>query len=68
MDFQYTENRRSIIRSMRAYEFETLINKVYDAASGALHGIISFINNHIELITVDKSEKLFIPFCLLASE
>lgn len=68
MDFQYTENRQSVICSMRSYEFDTLINKVYDTASGVLLGVCSFINNHIELITVDKSKKLFIPFCLLGME
>lgn len=68
MDFQYTENRQSVICSMRTYEFDTLINKVYDIASGVLLGICSFINNHMELITVDKNQKLFIPFCLLGME
>lgn len=68
MDFQYTENRMSVISSMHTYEFDTLINKVYDTASGVLLGICSFIDNHIGLITVDKSEKLFVPFCLLGME
>jgi hypothetical protein len=68
MDFQYTENRQSVICTMNTYEFDTLINKVYDTASGVLLGICSFINNHMALITVDKSQKLFIPFCLLAME
>ncbi len=68
MDFQYTKNRMPDICSMNTYEFDTLINKVYDTASGVLLGICSFINNHIELITVDKSKKLFIPFCLLGME
>jgi len=68
IDFQYTENRQPVICSMRTYEFDTLINKVYDSASGVLLGICSFINSHIELITVDKSQKLFVPFSLLGME
>lgn len=68
IDFQYTENRMPVISSMHTYEFDTIINKVYDTASGVLLGICSFINNHIELITVDKSETLFVPFCLLGME
>lgn len=68
IDFQYTENRQSVICSMRTYEFDKLINKVYDTASGVLLGICSFINNHIDLITVDKSQKLFIPFSFLGLE
>jgi hypothetical protein len=68
MDFQYTENRMSVISSMHTYEFDTLINKVYDTASAVLLGICSNINNHIGLITVDKSEKLFVQFCLLGME
>lgn len=68
IDFQYTENRQSVICSMKTYEFDNLINEVYDTASGVLLGICSLINNHIELITVDRSKNLFIPFCLLGME
>lgn len=68
MNFQYTESRQSVICKMSTYEFDELINKVYDTASGVLLGICSFINNHSAIVTVDKSQKLFIPFSLLGME
>lgn len=68
MDFQYTENKQLAICSKNTYEFDTLIDKVYDTASGVLLGLCSFINNHIEIINVDRSQKQFIPFCLLGME
>lgn len=68
IDFQYIENRQSIVCSMKTYEFDALINKVYDISSAVLLGISTFINEHIDLISVDKNEKLYVPFCLLSLE
>ncbi|MDD4760863.1 MAG: SEC-C metal-binding domain-containing protein [Bacteroidaceae bacterium] len=68
IEFHYTEDRRAVLCSMKAYEFDNLIEQVYDTASGTLLGICSFLNKHIDLIVVNKNEKLFVPFCLLGME
>lgn len=68
IDFQYTEKGKSVITSKRSFEFDTLINKVYDVASGVLLGLSIYFNENFELISLKKNEKLFIQFSLMAME
>ena len=64
IDFHYTENRRSVSCSLMDYEFEQLINKVYDMASAIVLGITVFLNNNWNVIRVNGSEKSFVAFSL----
>lgn len=68
IEFLYTEKNQQVSNSLKAYELDDLINKVYDIASSVLLGICSFINNHIDIITINKSESSFISFSLLGLE
>lgn len=68
IEFSYQENKKTKILSIKAYDFDTLISKAYDTASGVLLGICNFINDHIDLIKVDKKEKRFLSFCLFQME
>ena len=68
IDFQYTEKGKSVVTSKRTYELDTIINKVYDIASGVLLGICIFFNENFELISLKKNEKLFIQFSLMGME
>jgi hypothetical protein len=68
VEFQYVKNRETHVLHMPIYEFDELIDKTFDAASGILLGITTFFNNHISLFDVNLHEKLFIPFSLLALE
>ena len=43
IDFHYTEGRRSVSCSLNVYEFDKLINDVYDTASAIVLGIAFFI-------------------------
>lgn len=68
LEFQYVKNRESQILQMSIYEFDDLIDQVFDVASAVLLGLVTFFNNHKGLFKVNLKEKLFIPFSLLALE
>lgn len=68
IEFLYTEKHQQVSKSLNIYELDNLINKVYDIASGVLLGICNFINNHIDIMNVNKSESSSISFSLLALE
>lgn len=66
--FHYTENKRSVSSTFTAYEFDQLINDVYDTASAIILGITVFLNLNWKTVTVDRSSKTFVAFCLLGME
>lgn len=68
MEFQYTKRREYQVVQMPLYEFDSLIDKVCDVASGLLLGIVTFFNNHKNIYKINLEEKLFAPFSLLALE
>jgi hypothetical protein len=64
IDFLFTANRQAAIETLKTYEFDELINEVYDTASGVLLGIAHFLNNHSQSVSVDRTETTFISFSL----
>ncbi|WP_246234519.1 YecA family protein [Bacillus aquiflavi] len=68
IEFQYVKNRKTQILHMPIYEFDELIDKSFAAAGAIILGLATFFNNHKNLFEVNLSEKLFIPFSLLALE
>lgn len=68
IEFQYVKDQRTQILQMLVYEFDELIDSVFDAAGAIILGLATFFNNYKNLFEVDLSEKLFIPFSLLALE
>lgn len=68
IDFHYNENHHSVSSSLHSYEFDSLIENVYDAASAIILGISFFLNNHWKNVSVDMSKKSYISFCLNSME
>lgn len=68
IDFHYTEGRRSVSCSLNVYEFDKLINDVYDTASAIVLGIAVFLNNNWDILHIHISEKNFVAFSLLGME
>lgn len=66
--FYYYENNQSRMIEMRLYEFDQIIDNLYDMVSGLLMGIALFINQHISVLNIDETKKGYIPFTLLAME
>ena len=66
--FHYTENKRSVSSTFTTYEFDQLINDVYDTASAIILGITVFLNSNWKTVTVDRSSKTFVAFSLLGME
>ncbi len=65
IDFHYTRGNRPYTLTLRLYEFDKIIDRVYDTASAVLLGICSFINKYFDLSVVNRSDKLSVPFHLL---
>lgn len=68
IDFHYIENRRSVSNTLTTYEFDRLINNVYDTASAIVLGIATFLNVNWSIVTVDTTDKTFAAFSLLSME
>lgn len=66
--FHYEEKRTSRTLTMKMYEFDKMLDDIYDMASGVLLALSSFFNNHISLLNIDKSKKEYIAFSLHALE
>lgn len=64
IDFHYNENHHSVSSSLNYYEFDNLIERVYDAASAIILGVTSFLNNHWANVSIDMSKKAYVPFCM----
>lgn len=66
IDFHYMKNHNSVSRTLQVYEFDRLIEQVYDTASAVLLSIGVFLNNHWDLVSIDLSLKSFISFALFS--
>lgn len=68
IDFLFNVKGQPTVETLHTYEIDALINKVFDAASAVLLGITNFLNDYLELITVERNEKTFISFSLFGME
>lgn len=68
IEFIYNENKKLVVLPLKVYEFDELINKVYDTASGVLLGLAHFLNNHSKCISVNRTQKSYLAFYLLSME
>lgn len=66
--FHYTENRKNASCTITAYEFDDIINDVYDTASAIVLGISVFLNSNWKMVDIDRSSKTFAAFSLLGME
>lgn len=66
--FHYEERNTSRTLAMKMYEFDKVLDNIYDMVSGVLLALSSFFNNHINLLNIDTSKKDFITFSLHALE
>lgn len=66
--FYYTENKKSRSMEMLISKFDDEIDSMYDMVSGVLLALSIFLNNHIEILQVNRQEKTYISFALFALE
>lgn len=66
--FRYNSKGKSEQIDLSTYEFDELINNVYDSSSAIILGITHFLNDHIELISIDKHCNSYIAFEMFALE
>ena len=68
IEFHFTKQRKVSVKNLTVFEFEDLIDKAYNTASGLLLAICQYINNHVDCINVDRSEANYVSFNLLCRE
>lgn len=68
IEFIYNEKNQSVVQQLSVSDFDELINKVYDVASGVLLGITHFFNNNFDKIVIDRTSKTYLSFYLHAME
>ena len=66
IEFHYMENSKSLSKELTVYEFDDLINRMYDITSAALLSVCLFLNEHWGKISVNMSQKTFVSFALLS--
>ena len=66
IEFHYMENSKSLSKELTVYEFDDLINKMYDITSAVLLSVCLFLNEHWDKISVNMSQKTFVSFALLS--
>ncbi len=66
--FYYTEQHIQRCQEMLLYEFDQLIDKVYDCVSAILLALVTFMNHHLSLLRYDKSKSEYVPFSILAMQ
>jgi len=67
IEFQYVDKNKGIaVVHKPLYEFDELLDKLFDTSSAILLALITFFNNHKSLIDIDYNQKQFVPFSLLA--
>ena len=64
--FYYTEQHVQQSKEMHLYEFDQLIDKVYDSVGAILLSLASFMNHHLSLLRYDKSKPEYVPFSVLS--
>lgn len=68
LEFHYMENRHSISCTVQAYEFDSLIEKVFDTASAVILAISMFLNNHWNIVQIDRVERSYVALALFSME
>lgn len=68
IEFHYTKQNKVCVKKLSVFDFERLIDNIYDIASGILLAICQFINNHIENICIDRKEASYVSFNLMCME
>ena len=68
IEFNYTKGGKVLSKELLDYEFDKLIDNVFDTASGLLLALCQFINNNINLINIDKYENNYVSSNLLCME
>ena len=66
IEFHYMENSKSLSKELTVYEFDDLINRMYDITSAVLLSVCLFLNEHWDKISVNMSQKTFVSFALLS--
>lgn len=66
--FRYTKGGKIHTCKMSPFEFDRLIDDAYDIASALLLAIGLFLNEHFDLVTVNRSEPNYVTFGLQAME
>lgn len=66
--FYYVEKHVPKCIELSGYEFDRLIDSVFDTASGVLLGLSIFINKHIELLNLNNYNSKYLSFSLLAMQ
>lgn len=66
IEFHYMENSKSLSKELTVYEFDDLINRMYDITSAVLLSVCLFLNEHWYKISVNMSQKTFVSFALLS--
>lgn len=66
ISFYYVENHVSKCTELNMYEFDRIIDSVFDTASGVLLGLALFINNNLKLLNIDTSKREYTDFSLLS--
>lgn len=57
IEFRYNEHRQNISKQITAWDFERLIDCLYDVVSALILALASFYNNHWDIIDVDINSK-----------
>ena len=68
IEFNYTNGGKVLSKELSDYEFDKLIDNVFDTSSGLLFAICQFLNNNIDLINIDKYENNYVSSNLLCME
>lgn len=70
--FYYTKKENNINKQhdieMSYYKFDNEIDSVYDMVGGVLVALLIFFNNHIEILQINRTEKSYTAFSMLALE
>lgn len=57
IEFRYNKQHQNTLKKLKAWDFERLIDCVYDVASALILALASFYNNHWDIIDVDINSK-----------
>lgn len=68
LEFHYMENRHSVSQALNIYEFDHLIERVYDTASAIILGIGMFLNDNWSALSINLTERTFVTFSLFSME
>lgn len=68
LEFFYNIGGKEFSLVLHDFDFDRLIDQVFDTASGVLLGLCTFVNNHVDIISIDRHEKSFLPFSLFSME